>query len=435
VTAAVEVASVTVNLVQAGENFATGNDLGGVLGVAGAIGGALQDIGAAEPVSSVAGVTGSGIAQFGQALSEYTAVASGIDGVVNGAESGNILTALTGALGAFGGAAGLAGDTTAQQFAALGAGLASTVQNGENGDVLAALDSFVQAANSYQKLGGISGITQDIDALWGSFLKSMSDTPLHSLATSSGSSPSIKLDFVSPASASAQGAPGYTEITENLPDGTQKVVGICLLDMTDPNNVSIYDGVEADVNNGQFSGQYIVLGHGNPDFLSNVSGAPLGLQNEVDYSAESVANTLLTTPSLGYTPGQSVQIVGCDTASAADNLAFQYGNNNFENFPTTLSTSLGGASVTGANGTLYINSLGAYFLNTSPNYSLTVIANDTTAGQFAPDNTLINNAQWLTFGTPGAGNGVAPWVQVMDNFLSAHPNYFQSTQMNEVTIP
>jgi len=52
VVAGVQVAATAVNLTQAGQDFASGADLQGVLGVIGAVGGALQDIGNAQQLAA-----------------------------------------------------------------------------------------------------------------------------------------------------------------------------------------------------------------------------------------------------------------------------------------------------------------------------------------------------------------------------------------------
>jgi hypothetical protein len=178
VATGVQVAATAVNLVQAGQDFAAGDDLQGVLGVAAAVGSVLSSIGSAEQQANYAAEEAGGAeildntanvaSALGEGLSYGSAIAQSIDGLATG--NGTFLQALTNALGVVGGVAGLENDTTVQQFAALGQGLASTAQNGENGDVLAALTSFIQSANAYQNLGGISGIEQDAASLYSAFL-------------------------------------------------------------------------------------------------------------------------------------------------------------------------------------------------------------------------------------------------------------------------
>jgi hypothetical protein len=166
VAAGVQVAATAVSLIQAGQDFAAGDDLQGVLGVTEAIGGALQGIGAAEGLSVGACSTTNGLQQFGEALSEAGAAAQGIDGVVAGAESGNILAAITSGLGGVAGVAGLANDSTIQQYAAVGEELGSTALAAQRGDILAALDGLVQAA---QSSGALTPIVQDVSVMVDAF--------------------------------------------------------------------------------------------------------------------------------------------------------------------------------------------------------------------------------------------------------------------------
>ena len=131
-------AAVVLELVQAGEDFASGNDLNGIFSVLGAIGGALTQ---AQSIESQE------LAQFGAELSTIVSVAQAVNGEIAGVEQNQLLTALSSALG---------GVTSVTQSdpsladlnvaAAVGAGLAGAADAISGGDYLEALAALTSAA-------------------------------------------------------------------------------------------------------------------------------------------------------------------------------------------------------------------------------------------------------------------------------------------------
>jgi len=211
-------AASALSLVEAGQDFASGNDVGGIFSVIGAAGGGLgafgklsafassaddtlaEDIGQyltdASNIGSGAdgavvaidtgnilgglssgfsalaaiggaleefgapgplGVGDSTVSKFGSELANTATIAIGADQIAYAAETGSITSAINGLFEAAGGAAALQNDTTAQKFALLGEDLASVAEASD------------EAAN------GQGSITTDIFAALTSLVKSQQE--------------------------------------------------------------------------------------------------------------------------------------------------------------------------------------------------------------------------------------------------------------------
>jgi muramidase (phage lysozyme) len=177
------VAAVALDAVQAGQDFASGEDLQGVFNVVAAVGGALDAIGsAAQQAEESAGAevtdaTSNAEVALGSYLSDGVSVAEGIDGIVNGAQTGNALGILTSALGGASGLAGLGGDSSLQQYADVGAALASSAQSLGTGNIVAGLSSLVEAAQT----SGVTNIEEDVSVLYDAFVADIYDPTANAL--------------------------------------------------------------------------------------------------------------------------------------------------------------------------------------------------------------------------------------------------------------
>jgi len=176
-------AASALDAVQAGQDFASGQDLQGVFNVVAAVGGALNAIGnAAQQAEESAGAevtdaTSNAEVALGSYLSDGVSVAEGIDGIVNGAQTGNALEIITAALGGVSGVAGLGQDSGVQQYAEVGAALASSVQSLGTGNIIAGLSSLVEAAQT----SGVTNVEEDVSVLYDAFVADIYDPTANAL--------------------------------------------------------------------------------------------------------------------------------------------------------------------------------------------------------------------------------------------------------------
>ena len=386
-TSSLQVASTAFSLAQAGQDFSQGEDVTGVLATLGAVGGALQDLDA-----------GAGALQtvLGKVLSDGSEAAQTAYNLSVNAESGNILGVLISALGGTSEVAGLSNLPVLQQFANLGEGLAATALAAERQDIIGALTSFVQASTAYQNLGGVSGIAQDVNALWAGFAQQASGVgsaaadqyPSYS-TTPVAASPYPVGDIPDGPFPTSNGLWQYYTLLTNV-NGT--VVGIDLLDPTDTadstnpqGNTPLIDGSEALAQNDGLNGNpvtFMVVGHGN---AQGIAATPTGL----NYSAESVESSMANA---GYQLGENVEVIACNTA-LTNNAQVQYnGNAPGADFAQTLANLTGTSNLEAFNGYVIMNSEGSYIVNTS---DLTNVALGNTPG--LDTSSSLNNASMIQF--------------------------------------
>ena len=354
-----QVASTAFSLAQAGQDFSEGEDLTGAFAALGAIGSGLTEL---------AG-TGSAVNSFdailGNTLTDSASAAQTAYSLVVNSESGNILGDVIAALGGTAEFAGIQNDPTLEQFAYLGQGLASTALNAKQDDLIGALTSFIQSANAYQNLGGLSGIEVDADALWIKYIATISGPPGQA-AAGVGAVGINPLDALDP-----------SEVT-TVPGANGIQAGLEIFDPTLLSNAPLEEGIDAIASDSSavtainaslgLATSFIVAGHGSPDSMSN---SPFAGGSYID--AETMAATILSQPN--YHTGEPVVLFACDTAG-------QPATSGDPGFVQDLATDLG-ATVYGGNETLWMNDDGSFAFNNSS----TPPTLGTTPGLYSSSNT------------------------------------------------
>ena len=139
-------AAAGLSAVQAGQDFANGHDLSGLLAAAGAVGAGAGALGKLGVISSDLSV----VADAPDLLRAVSA-AQGLQGVVQGAEQGNALAALSSGLGGIGGSGVLGGGIGIDNLtrdALVGSGLAGAAIAAEGGNPMQALAALTTAASN-----------------------------------------------------------------------------------------------------------------------------------------------------------------------------------------------------------------------------------------------------------------------------------------------
>ena len=139
-------AAAGLSAVQAGQDFANGHDLSGLLAVAGAVGAGAGALGKLGAISSNLAI----VADAPDLLRAVSA-AQGLQGVIQGAEQGNALAALTSGLGGIGGSGVLGGGSgigNLTRDALVGSGLAGAAIAAQGGNPMQALAALTTAASN-----------------------------------------------------------------------------------------------------------------------------------------------------------------------------------------------------------------------------------------------------------------------------------------------
>jgi hypothetical protein len=361
-------AASAVSLIQAGQDFASGDDLGGLFSALSASGaglgalGQLGDLGTqaddalaeefgtylkdasnfgagvdgvvnAIETGSVSGGVSSGLSalaaiggamqefskniQFGindpvlntlgKELSNGATFAMGTDQLVYGAETTSITTAINGLFEAAGGAAVLQNDTTVQKFALLGGDLASAAEASDE----AANGQGTVASDIFAALTSLIKAQQQYNALGGlSAIEQDIDTLWATYASSilgiaSGGTAGSGSGAIDPSK--------YTKLTY----GNGMAGGIELYDPSYATNSILIKGITALVRQDGNSSVFDVALHGYPDGFGD---DPEAATDPTFYSAEQIYLTLMS-PASGYVPGEAVQLYSCSTGGDPTDIA------------------------------------------------------------------------------------------------------------------
>jgi hypothetical protein len=372
-------AASALDAVEAGQDFASGQDLQGVFNVVAAVGGALDAIGSAAQQAEEAGgaevtdATSNAEVALGSYLSDGVSVAEGIDGIVNGAQTGNALAIVTSALGGVSGIAALGGDSSLQQFASVGASLGASAQELGSGNIIAGLASLVEGA---QPSGALQSIESGVAALWTSFLAScvnLFDPAISSAVAASGNFSTYAAGTLQ-VQALSDGTPGFTMLNPN--DPSEPGNNIILADMNDlpPSEV---DG----------SPIFAVSGHGTPTEMADY--------NDNSVPPEVLAQQILSNPD--YTPGETVQLYSCNTGDTAQTMAqiLPGATSATPNYATELAYFLG-APVIAPNGYVWASSNGSISVGPAVNASDQTVVYTPGAGDVEGTPLTGTNA-WQTF--------------------------------------